>query len=109
MKSIYPNLFADGLCDAILQAQKHSIDLSAADKMVQKYNEMSNGLGPIMPIMVIDVCVGLYAFYNVNKSELSVIRFLNVHLSEIGYLECQSSWNEFAEIVANSDILEMIP
>ena len=106
MDKKYPNLFGDGLRDVIQQAQKHSIDLSEADKIVQRYNTIGHGLGDVMPIMIIDFCVGLYAFYHVNVTELSIIRFLNTHLSEIGYLEDQSSWNEFSEIIANSDILE---
>jgi len=108
MKSIYPSLFNDGLSDVILQAQRHCIDLSEADKIVQKYNEFGNGFGVLIPIMIIDVCVGLYAFENMNVLELSIIRFLNVHLSEIGYLDDQPSWNEFSEIIANSDILEKL-
>jgi len=108
MKSVYPNLFNDGLCDVILQAQKYCIDLSEADKIVQMYNNFGNRFGGLVPIMIIDVCTGLYAFNDVNVSELSIIRFLNVHLSEIGYLEDQPSWNEFSEIIANSDILEKL-
>ena len=45
MKSIYPHLFEDGLNDVIEQAQRHFIDLSEADKIVQKYNEIGNGFG----------------------------------------------------------------
>ena len=76
--SLYPNLLDDGLSDVILQAQKHKIDLTEAEKTVKLQQ----------PIMIIDFCVGLYGFYHKNeKDEKDMIRYLNVFLSSIGYLE----------------------
>ena len=106
MNSLYPNLSEDELCDVIIEAQKHKIDLTEADKTVKFYNENGSRFGAEEPIMIIDVCAGLYIFNNQKKSGNELIRSLNLYLFNIGYLEDQSSWNEFSEIIANSDILE---
>ena len=104
-KSPYPNLSMDGCQKCIVQAQNHNLDLTNADKTAKFYHEVGNTYGAQEPIMIVDVCQGLHEFHNENKIESSIMKFLYDHLWNIGYLEDKQSWNEFSEIIANSDIL----
>lgn len=102
----YSALAEDNNNDVIAQATKHKIDLKDANKQVHFNNRNGNRFGAQESIMVLDVCQGLFEFHEENEIEKDVIRFLNMHLFNIGYLEDKESWNEFSEIIANSDILE---
>ena len=102
--SPYPAISEDVDNEVIVQAKKHGIDLSEANKTCEFYQEHGNQFGAQEPIMVLDVCQGL-AHYEKEPQQAHVLLFLIDHLTNIAYLEDESSWNEFAEIVANSDIL----
>jgi hypothetical protein len=106
MSSPYPAISQDIDNKVIVQAERHKIDLSSAEKLVEFYNKVGNTYGAAEPIMVLDVCQGLYNFHYENKVEGLIIKFLSHHLWNIGYLEDADSWNEFSEIMANSNILE---
>ena len=101
----YPAISEDLDNEVIEQAQKHEIDLSEANIIVEFQHENGNQFGAQQPIMVLDVCQGL-VHYEQEPQNAHVLLFLIDHLTNIGYLEDQSSWNEFSEIITNSDILE---
>ena len=106
MSSPYPSISNNIDNKVIVQAERHKIDLSAIDKVLEFYSKMGRVLGAPQPIMILDVCQGLYNFHYENEFEESIIKFLSYHLLNIGYLEDANSWNQFSDIMANSNILE---
>ncbi len=109
--SPYPAISREVHNDVIIQAYKHKIDLSEANKQVELDLINGNTFGAQESILIIDVCALLDTFENQND-ESYLIKFLVVGLTNWGYLEYMSQqevtkfWDEFSEILANSDILE---
>jgi len=109
--SPYPSITRDGHHTVIIQAYKHSIDLSEANKQVKLDLLHGNKFGAQESILIIDVCALLDTFEKQND-ESHLIKFLVVGLTNWGYLEYMSEqevtkfWDKFSEIIANSDILE---
>ena len=106
MSSPYSAISNDIDNKVIVQAERHKIDLSAIEKVLEFYNKMGSLFGVPEPIMILDVCQGLYNFHYENEFEESIIKFLSHHLWNVGYLEDTNSWNQFSDIIANSNILE---
>lgn len=109
--SPYRAITRDGHHEVILQAYKHNIDLSEANKQCAFDLLHGNEFGAQESILIIDVCALLDTFEK-QKDESHLIKFLVVELTNWGYLEYMNKeqitkfWNEFSEILANSDILE---
>jgi len=104
-ENLYPAI-SEEMDDVVIeQAKKHNIDLSDADKKVEFDQIHGNEFGALESIMILDVCQGL-AHYDKESGNAHVLLFLIDNLSNLGYLEDQSSWDEFSEIIVNSDILE---
>ena len=109
--SPYPAISREIHNDVIIQAYKHKIDLSEANKQVEFDLINGNTFGAQDSILIIDVCALLDTFEK-QKEESQLIKFLVSGLTNWGYLEYMSMpeiikfWNEFSEILANSDILE---
>jgi len=111
--SPYPAISREAHHDVIIQAYKHKIDLSEANKQVESDLKNGNKFGAQESILIIDVCALLDVFENDDDNkENSLIKFLVDGLTNWGYLEfikkqeIAKFWNEFSEIIANSDILE---
>jgi len=113
--SPYPAISREAHHDVIIQAYKHNIDLSEANKKVELDLLNGNTFGAQESILIIDVCALLDVFENDDDyKETSLIKFLVDGLTNWGYLEfinkseIEKFWNEFSEIIANSDILEKL-
>jgi len=106
MISPYPAISNDIDNKVIVQAERHKIDLTAIEKVLEFYSKMGSLFGAPEPIMILDVCQGLYNFHYENEFEESIIKFLTHHLWNIGYLQDENSWHQFSDIIANSNILE---
>jgi len=103
----YPDLAEQGYYETIFTAEKFHIDLTDANPLVKEFysNEQRDEFDDFPHVLVLDVIQGLIDIMNLPYEHESTIGLLTDYLKkEKKYLQTQQSWDEYAEILANSDI-----